>query len=208
MISHYVKKFKREYNIDLTSDKLALNKLRNACEQAKCKLSFCPQASIEIGSLYEGINFCTYINHGKFEELNVDFFCGIMNAVKDSLEEAKMEREQINYIILVGGSTQIPMLQLLLQDFFSGKELNKSMDSKMAVAYRAAVHAAILAGFMPEEFRHLVVLDVYPLSLCIGRVGKETVVIINQNTTIPTTKTVTHNMEEDNQEKCRSKCTS
>jgi L1 cell adhesion molecule like protein len=131
-----------------------------------------------------------------------------MKAVKDSLQEAKMEREQINYIILVGGSTHIPKLQELLQDFFSGKKLTKSMDSKMAVAYGAAVQAAILAGDMPEEFRHLVVLDVNPLSRGIGPFGKVLVVIINQNTIIPTTKTVTHNMEEDNQEKCRSECMS
>lgn len=137
MVTHFVQEFKRKYKKDLIDNKRAVRRLRTACERAKRTLSSSTQASIEIDSLYEGIDFYTTITRARFEELNADLFRSTLEPVEKSLRDAKLDKAQIHEIVLVGGSTRIPKIQRLLQDFFNGKELNKSINPDEAVAYGA-----------------------------------------------------------------------
>uniref|UniRef100_A0A182T5L4 Heat shock cognate 70 n=1 Tax=Anopheles maculatus TaxID=74869 RepID=A0A182T5L4_9DIPT len=159
MVSHFVEEFKRKHKKDITSNKRALRRLRTACERAKRTLSASTQASIEIDSLFEGIDFYTSITRARFEELNSDLFRDTMEPVSKALRDAKMDKASIHDIVLVGGSTRIPKVQKLLQDFFNGKELNKSINPDEAVAYGAAVQAAILQGDTSEAVQDLLLLD-------------------------------------------------
>jgi len=137
MVNHFIAEFKRKHKKDISENKRAVRRLRTACERAKRTLSSSTQASIEIDSLYEGIDFYTSITRARFEELNADLFRGTLDPVEKALRDAKLDKSQIHDIVLVGGSTRIPKIQKLLQDFFNGKELNKSINPDEAVAYGA-----------------------------------------------------------------------
>jgi L1 cell adhesion molecule like protein len=166
LVNHFVREFIRINERDLKNNKCALTRLRAACEQAKHKLSSSNQASIEIDDLYEGINFCTSITRARFEELNANLFRSTLLPIDKSLKDAKMEKAHIHDIVLVGGSTQIPKVQELLQNFFNGKELTMSINLDETVAYGAAVQADILHTGKFEEDHDQPWLDMTPLSLC------------------------------------------
>ena len=186
LVEHFSQEFKRKNKVDLSSNKKSLRRLRTACERAKRTLSSSTQASIELDSLFEGIDFYSSITRAKFENLCDDLMRSCISPIDKLLRDAKKSKADIDEIVLVGGTTRIPHVQKLLSDYFNGKELNKSVNPDEAVAYGAAVQAAVLSGNTDSSIEDLLLIDVAPLSMGLETAGGVMTAIINRNTTIPT----------------------
>ena len=198
LVEHCIQDFKKKNKVDISEEKRAKRRLHTACERAKRTLSAATTASIELDSLYQGIDYTTTITRARFEDLASDFFRKTMAPVAQVLQDAKMSKGQIDEVVLVGGSTRIPKIQALLKDFF-GKEPNTGINPDECVAYGATIQAAVLAGIESETTKDILLLDCTPLSLGIETAGEVMTTLIPRGTTIPAKKTQTFSTYADNQ---------
>jgi heat shock protein 5 len=199
-LDHFLKLIKKKHNKDLSDDRRAVQKLKREVEKAKRALSNTHEAKVEVEGLIDGQDFSETLTRARFEELNNDLFKKTLGPVQTALDDAGLKKNQIDEIVLVGGSTRIPKIQKLIKDFFNGKEPSRGINPDEAVAYGAAVQGGILCGEESEETQDMVLIDRTPLTLGIETVGGVMTKIIPRGTHIPAKKSQVFSTYQDNQD--------
>merc|ERR1712076_344576 len=198
VMEYFMKLYKKKTGKDVRKNDRTVQKLRREVEKAKRALSSAHQAKVEIESFFDGEDFSETLTRAKFEELNNDLFRGTLKPVQKVMEDGEMKKNEIDEIVLVGGSTRIPKIQSLVKEYFNGKEPSKGINPDEAVAYGAAVQAGVLSG--EGDADGIVLLDVCPLTLGIETVGGVMTKIIPRNSVVPTKKSQIFSTAADNQQ--------
>lgn len=200
LTNYYIAEFKKQHNIDLNENKRAVRRLRQACEKLKRNLSFTQSATINIDRIHNDLDFVASMTRAKFDQINNKIFDRTIECVKKTLKDAKMNKNDIDEVVLIGGTTRIPRVRDLVQKFFNNKVLNSCLNPDEAVAKGAAIQAAILGNEKIPSNLDLLLCDVNPLSLGIETIGGEMNVIIPRNTQLPIEKSEEFETSEHCQE--------